>query len=167
MAPPKNNQFWKLRSKHGRDRLFATPELLWEAACEYFDWCDNHPWSVVKKKTKGKATEKEEQPVQRPYSLAGLMLYCDANETFWRQFKSSKSYDDFSSVISRIENIIETQQFEGALVGAFNANIISRKLSLLEKVDVTTGGEKLPAFTGFGFLPFTPEVDQDKEQGDE
>ena len=40
MAAPKGNQFWMLRSKHGRDKLFATPEALWEAACEYFQWCD-------------------------------------------------------------------------------------------------------------------------------
>ena len=26
MAAPKGNQFWMLRSKHGRDKLFATPE---------------------------------------------------------------------------------------------------------------------------------------------
>lgn len=28
MAAPKGNQFWMLRSKHGRDKLFATPEAL-------------------------------------------------------------------------------------------------------------------------------------------
>lgn len=43
MAASKNNQFWKLRSKHGRDTLFSSPELLWSAACEYFDWCDENP----------------------------------------------------------------------------------------------------------------------------
>ena len=44
MAASKNNQFWKLRNKHGRDTLFSSPELLWSAACEYFDWCDENPW---------------------------------------------------------------------------------------------------------------------------
>ena len=29
------NEWYKLRSKHGRDKLFTTPELLWEAECEY------------------------------------------------------------------------------------------------------------------------------------
>ena len=43
MGAPKGNQFWKLRSKHGRDKLFTTPELLWQAACEYFEWCENNP----------------------------------------------------------------------------------------------------------------------------
>lgn len=44
---PRGNQFWKLRSKHGRDRLFETPDLLWEAATEYFNWVDAHPWYKV------------------------------------------------------------------------------------------------------------------------
>ena len=137
MAAPKGNQFWKLRSKHGRNKLFATPDLLWEAACEYFEWCDNHPWSVVKNRTKGSKKEKEETPTQRPYTLSGFMAYCDASESYWRVFKS-ENHIDFLTVITRIENIIETQQFEGAAVGAFNANIIARKLGLSEKQETTT-----------------------------
>ena len=140
-AAPRGNQFWKLRNKHGRDKLFATPELLWESACEYFEWCDKHPWKVVKNKTKGKTKEKEETPTQRPYSLSGFMLYCDANEAYWRQFKA-KNHRDFSTVISRIESVIETQQFEGAVVGAFNANIIARKLGLSDKQDAQGTNEK-------------------------
>ena len=65
MAAPKGNQFWMLRSKHGRDKLFATPEALWEAACEYFQWCDENPWTTRKaiqrtmpvRRKKGKRTE--------------------------------------------------------------------------------------------------------------
>ena len=39
----------------------------------------------------------------------------------------------FIDIITRIEEIIETQQFEGASVGVFNANIIARKLGLVER----------------------------------
>ena len=49
--------------------------------------------------------------------------------------------EDFSAVISMVEEIIETQQFEGAAVGAFNANIIARKLGLADKQDITSNGE--------------------------
>ena len=69
------------------------------------------------------------------------MLYCDANEAYWRQFKA-KNHRDFSTVISRIESVIETQQFEGAVVGAFNANIIARKLGLSDKQDDQGTNEK-------------------------
>lgn len=44
MPAPKKNQFWKLRSRHGRKRLFASAKLLWEAAEEYFAWADKTPW---------------------------------------------------------------------------------------------------------------------------
>ena len=40
------------------------------------------------------------------------------------------------AVIARIEGIITTQQFEGACVGAFNANIISRTLGLADKKEI-------------------------------
>jgi hypothetical protein len=28
MAAPKGNKFWMMRSKHGRDKLFASPQLI-------------------------------------------------------------------------------------------------------------------------------------------
>ena len=98
MAAPKGNKFWMLRSKHGRDKLFATPELLWEAACEYFQWCDENPWTTRKaiQKTvpvrvgRGKNVKTEEQhhtqqeasPTTRPYSLMGMCVYLGAS-TNW------------------------------------------------------------------------------------
>jgi DNA-packaging protein gp3 len=159
-AAPKGNQFWKLRSKHGRDKLFATPELLWEAACEYFAYCDKNPWKVVKDKTKGKNKEKEESPTQCPYTLTGLMAYLDVSKSFWNDFKKG-GHEDFSVVITRIENIIESQQLEGAIVGAFNANIVSRINGLADKqeIDHTNAGKE---FKGFNFLPYTPEVEKEK-----
>lgn len=158
MAAPKGNEFWKLRTKTGRTRLFAEPEALWEAACEYFQWCDEHPWLVVKNRTKGKTKEKEESPTQRPYSITGLVLYLDISLQTWYNIKE-RNEKEFMEVLSRIERVIETQQFEGACVGAFNANIIARKLGLADKqeVDHTTQGK---SFRGFDFLPYTPEADK-------
>ena len=109
MSAPKGNQFWKLRNRHGRSKRFASPEQLWEAACEYFAYCDRTPWKVIKNKTKGEIKEKEESPTQRPYSLTGLMAYLDVSKSFWNDFKKG-SHEDFSVVITRIENVIRTQQ---------------------------------------------------------
>lgn len=158
-AAPRGNQFWKLRSTHGRSKLFASPDLLWEAACEYFQWVDKHPWQKkeqLKKAqiTKDHKTGKEKLhtivdiPTERPYTLSGLCLYLDASESFWRNFRGglsaklsnedeneAKVAEDFLTVVSRVEEVIATQQFEGASVGAFNANIIARKQGLTEKVE--------------------------------
>ncbi|GAB4001578.1 DNA-packaging protein [Spirosoma daeguense] len=144
MAAPAGNQFWKLRSEHGRDKLFETPEKLWEAACEYFQWCDDNPWIKVEQLKKPSAEyDKDgnfvkmhviaELPTARPYTLKGLCLYCDASEQFWRTFKASSASEDFLAVIIRIEEVIYTQKFEGAAVGAFNPNLIARDLGLADK----------------------------------
>lgn len=180
MSAPKGNQFWMLRSKHGRDKLFTTPDLLWNAACEYFQWCDENPWtnrkliqkvspmkSKVGKKTQivnKEETQKEATPMTRPYSLTGFCIYVGASTNWFREFTegcNSSADKDFLEVIARVKETIETQQFEGACVGAFNANIIARKLGLADKqeVDHTSKGQ---AFQGFGFLPYTPEVENVK-----
>lgn len=137
MPAPKGNQFWKLRSKHGRDRLFATPALLWESACEYFDWCDKHPWEKVD--FKGKDIQEVKLPTARPYTITGLCLYLDCSKNFLEQFElsltDSEQDKDFSGIITRIRETIYTQKFEGAAVGAYNANIIARDLGLVDKHD--------------------------------
>lgn len=136
MAAPRGNKFWKLRSKHGRDTLFASPDLLWEAVCEYFTWCDRNPWYKNEAIKSGEnAGQIIKIPTQRPYTLSGLCLYLGCNQAYFRQFKERCS-EDFSTIITRVEETIETQQFEGATVGAFNPNIIARKLGLVEKKEV-------------------------------
>lgn len=139
MAAPKGNQFWKLRSKHGREKIFTTPEILWEAATEYFAWCDKHPWmrseAVKGGVNSGKVVE---APVSRPYTLTGLCLYLDVSSNYFRNFKGEAS-EEFMTVITRIEEIIYTQKFEGAAVGAFNANIIARDLGLADKKELAVG----------------------------
>lgn len=139
MAAPRGNKYWKLRSKHGRDILFETPEVLWEAACEYFNWCDRNPWNKNEAiKSGDNAGKIIKVPTQRPYSLSGLCIYLNCNQGYFNDFKKNdeRCTEDFSVIITRVEEIIETQQFEGATVGVFNANIIARKLGLVDKQDV-------------------------------
>lgn len=136
MSAPKGNQFWKQRSSHGREMLFASPSLLWEAACEYFQFCDDNPW--IKTDYKGSEIVQVEIPTARPYSLSGLCIFLDCSTSYFRTFKSiaDEEKKDFLTVIEKIEEVIKTQQFEGATVGAFNANIIARTLGLTDNSKV-------------------------------
>lgn len=148
MAAPAGNKFWQNRSKHGRDKLFATPELLWNAAEEYFQWCDDNPWHKSEAIKSGELAGKIiEIPTKRPYTITGFLLYINASKNFWEEFKLA-NHQDFLGIIEEIENVIYTQKFEGAAVGAFNANIIARDLGLKEKseVDHTTGGKPVQIF---------------------
>lgn len=132
MSAPKNNAFWKLRSKHGREKIFSDPKLLWEAAEEYFTHTDKRKW--VKKDWVGKDAFEVERETETPYTISGFCLYVGASRNWWTEFKKTAS-QDFLVVIARIEDVMYTQKFEGAAVGAFNQSIIARDLGLVEKVE--------------------------------
>lgn len=148
MAAPLGNQFWKLRSKHGRDKLFATPELLWEAACEYFEWCDNNP--LPETDFRGRDALEVTIPKMRAYTLKGLCLYMDASEDYWKEFRSNckQTAKEFLPVITRIEEIVYTQKFTGAAAGLLNANLISRELGLADKMESKNIHIGLPDMSG-------------------
>lgn len=135
MGAPKGNQFWRLRSKHGRDKLFATPKLLWEAACEYFEWCETTPLLETKAFAyQGEITTKE-LPIMRAMTLGQLCFYLNCNEAYFRTFKSQlpEGEKDFNTVIHDIEQTIYSQKFQGASGNLLNANIIARDLGLIDK----------------------------------
>lgn len=142
MAAPAGNQFWKLRSKHGRNAIFDDHETLWNAACEYFESVDSRKW--VKKDWVGKDAVEVERENETPYTKSGLCLFLDITE--WRMLENLKNKsEDFLQTVSRIENVIITQKIEGASVGAFTPSIVALELGLRQNVDHTTNGDKLPA----------------------
>lgn len=132
MGAPTGNQFWKNRTKHGRDKLFESPEILWEAACEYFEWCEDNPLYEID--FRGKDAEQVEIPKMRAFTWSGLELYLDIQSL--RDYKTNEKYKDFSQVISQIERTMYTQKFEGAAAGFLNANLISRDLGLADKKEI-------------------------------
>lgn len=142
------NEWYKLRSKHGRDKLFASPQLLWEAACEYFDLVDKTPWhqskamSVSNGSNSGSQIILKKVPVKQPYTMQGLCRYLDCDTSYFRVFKATNKNksEDFLTVIAKIEETVYEQKFSGAASGFFNNNIIARDLGLVDKVDKTSGG---------------------------
>lgn len=136
MPAPKGNEFWKQRSKHGRDKLFASPQLLWSAACEYFKWCESNPLLEEKGFAFQGTVTKETFEKMRAFTMSGLCFYLHCNEAYFRQFKSDN--EGFSTVIGEIEQVVYRQKFEGAAADLLNANIIARDLGLKDRTDHTT-----------------------------
>jgi hypothetical protein len=122
------NEFWKRRTKHGRDKLFKDPETLWEAAQEYFQWCHDNP--LIEIDFVGKDAQQVEKPKMRAFTWSGLEIYLDIDSL--KHYKSDPNYSDFFPIITRIEKIMYTQKFEGAAAGFLNPNIIARDLRLFD-----------------------------------
>ena len=147
----KGNHIWELRSKHGRDKLFATPQLMWEAACEYFKWCEDNPLKEEKGFAFQGIVTKETFSKMRAMTLSQLCFYLHCSESYFRNWKrvidekgkeATETDKDFITVIARIEQVIYNQKFQGASADLLNANIISRELGLADKSELSGPGGK-------------------------
>jgi hypothetical protein len=138
MAAPANNQFWKLRSKHGRDKIFETAEILEEAVNEYFEETSQRKWT--RKDWVGKDAESVTREFDTPFTLSGLYVFLAIDDATWALYRKR---EDFIGVVTRAEQIIRTHQIEGGMVGHFNQNLTARLNNLKEQTDLTTGGEKI------------------------
>lgn len=139
MAFEKGNKLWEFRKNVGRPKKFTDPDELWQKACEYFEWCDKHPWHKQDFVRGGdSAGMKVELQTDRPYAIEELCIFLGVNTQYFSQinlesFPENKR-DDFSLVISHIRGIIDSQQFSGAAVGAFSPNLIARRLGLADNI---------------------------------
>ena len=130
MAAPKGNRFWEARSTHGRNPIFKGKEELWEASLEYFQWVEENPlWEDKPVHYQG-AMITNAVAKMRAMTLEGLWLFLDISTQTWYDYKEKQ---DFIEVISKIENVIESQKFVGAAADLLNANIIARDLGLKDE----------------------------------
>ena len=130
------NKFWELRSKHGTDKLFASPLMLWDAATEYFEWCENNP--LISVEYVGKDATRVEVPKMRPFTLQGLCSYLGCNTQYFKTFRNAKRVDreDFDTIITRIEETIYNQKYTGAAAGFLKEGIVIRDLGLSDKKEI-------------------------------
>lgn len=132
MAAPLGNEYWKLRSRHGRDTEY-TPDELFNEANKYFEFCQTNPLQeeqIVKYK---ESYEKVGVSKMRPFTIQGLCNYLEISEDTFANYSKK---EDFIGITTRIRQIIYNQKFEGAAAGFLNPNIIARDLGLVDKKEV-------------------------------
>lgn len=133
---PVGNKFWMLRSSHGVKPFFATPQDLWDAACEYFEWVDTNP--LVEDKpfsTKDDGIVHTQVSKMRAMTLDGMYIFLDISRRTWTDYTKREA---FIEVCERIDSVIRSQKFAGAAAGLLNPVIIARDLGLVEKNESTT-----------------------------
>lgn len=132
------NQLWKLAKTPGRKRKYETAEDLWQAACEYFKWCDTNPLVEVDFMATKNGIQEVHIPKKQVYTIWGLQLHIGVNHTYLQDIKRKNEGDgnsDLSVCVSMIEETIKNQKFVGAASGFFNANFIARDLKMNDTVE--------------------------------
>lgn len=128
------NRFWERRSSHGRNPIFDSPEKLWDAACQYFDWVENNPLYEMRGFAFQGVVTQEPFAKMRAMTITGMLIFIDISTQSWSNYCDNP---DFLEVTTRITEIIRTQKFEGASAELLNANIIARDLGLTDSVKQT------------------------------
>ncbi len=138
MAAPKGNKFWLARSSHGRNPIFSDPDEIWTAALEYFAWVEDNPLYESKPFAFQGVVVQEPVAKMRAMTLGGLCNFLDISVSTWQDYRDRK---DFIPIITRVEQMITQQKFEGASADLLNANIIARDLGLVDKQDTKHTGK--------------------------
>jgi hypothetical protein len=133
MAAPAGNQFWRVRSSHGRKPIFPDPEALWDACLEYFEWVEANPlWEDNLVTYQGAATHVPTAKM-RAMTVSGLCIFLDISQQAWSEYRQR---DGFGEITTRVDEIIRTQKFQGAAADLLNPNIIARDLGLADKSEL-------------------------------
>jgi hypothetical protein len=128
--------WWK--KKVGRPRLYETPEELLSDCEDYLTETSNRKW--IKKDWVGKDAIPVDRETDAPFTMTGLYVFLDIDPETWANYRKR---EEFFGVCTRIERIITTQKVEGAAVGAYNANIVSRLEGLADRKEVEKKVTKL------------------------
>lgn len=164
MGAPGGNEFWKKRSKHGRDKIFKTPEILKEACEEYLEFTHRRLLNEID--FVGKDATEVIKPHIVPFTISGLCIFLGVNTQYFDDFEdalkpeTNKQDKDFSLIIHAIKDIIYTQKFEGAAIGFFQHNIIARDLGLRDVKDINIDANRE---TIQNIFPTPEELKKDNE----
>ena len=167
MRTHKGSTSWESVSGAGRNPTFNTAMDLWDRCVEYFNWIEKTPFTIRKlfhyKGTIVKGTENR----PRAMTISGLCTYLDINFQSWQNYKNLKAAiteeakqstrepstrtqkemdrefraEEFLDIITRVENIIYTQKFQGAAAELFNPQIIAREIGLRDHTTHEHTGE--------------------------
>ncbi len=125
----------------GRPKDIETPEKMWDLFLSYVKFVQENPW--LKVDYVGQKAEKVVIPLAKPITLEGFECWLFdqgvCHDIGHYAANRDGRYIEFVPIIKLIRQSCFRQNFDGAAVGAFNANLIARKLGIKDQVDTDHG----------------------------
>jgi len=121
---------WMARATGAPDKIFATPEDLWLACCEYFQWVEDNPLQAAETvKFQGMGSTMN-VPKMRAMTTIGLCTFLGVTHNTWRNYRDKPGYAD---TCGAVEGVIYQQKLTGAAADMLNQNIIAKELGLVDR----------------------------------
>ncbi len=123
--------FWDARAASSPP--YTNPDILWNAAREYFTWNEEHPlWESKIVSYMGVASV---VPVRKMRAMThnALCIFLDITPETWESYKLNP---DLIPVVNRVENVIHDQKLQGGAADLLNANLVIRDLKLKDHQQV-------------------------------
>lgn len=130
MSAPKGNKFWTLRKDLTETGKKLTPGDILVKSQEYITRCATDP--LKQQDFRGKDIVEVSLDKMRAMSLEGLYFHLDISKDTWQNWKKDSKY---LAIITRVENLMFTYNFEGASANLLNQNIIARKLGIADNTN--------------------------------
>lgn len=131
MSAPKGNQFWKMRTTHGKPPLF-TPQELESACMEYIQWVEANPLIEERPFHANGVITYAKVHKMRAMTKTGLCLFLGLSDDAWDNYAEREGY---IGICARVRGLIWEQKFTGAAADLLNHNIIARELGLVDKTE--------------------------------
>lgn len=174
---PQEPGYWDWRKNHipfptpDNPGLKPTPELVYRAACEYFEVMEEHKyWKEDFIKAGNDAGKIVRLKQDRTFTMIGLTIFlkdCDLFDFNLNDALVNKNhkYNEYQDVMQFIKNVIREQKFSGAAAGVFNSNFIARDLGMTEKVQASVMTEQ-PLFGDAGDVAPVVEESSPQDEGE-
>lgn len=126
----KGNTWWKARVNPGRYKKFDTPEELWAAAEEYFEWVEATPLLEERVFVNQGDVTRVNLPHPRAMLVTTMERFIGVSHGCWVKYTQREEYKE---VCERIKSVIFQQKFELGCADMLNPNLVARELGLMEK----------------------------------
>lgn len=140
------NQFWKQRSKHGRDKIIESPQVMLDAVYEFLALKSESTIDKPELLKGGDAAGTQCNLTTKDYPTLAELAHFLGFKTL-QSWYNYKERPDFLEVITHAEEIIKTWKIKGASVGAYNQSIVARDLGLADKKEVKKESKKTLVIT--------------------
>lgn len=135
-----------------KSKYIESPEHLLNYFNAYKDEVKNNP--IYVQDFVGHSAKEVYKKKERPLTIEGFENYCRKNEIIndlgdYLRNKDGR-YESYATIISHIKRVIKEDQLTGAIVGIYNANIISKLIGLIDKNENKNINEEISFRAEFG-----------------